>query len=144
MPSFRVQDKLTTRRLPEPAFRTSSPPGPILLLRSFFRPALPARELAISTVIFSFSILLRTGEWPVDFRGRLVAGNVVSARPAILTQVGCQSLGGSLLLLFSDDAHCDSWAARVGQLYRGESRLSLSNNSRRACLLWLSLPGSSK
>lgn len=59
----------------------------MLLLRSFFRPALPARELAMSTVMFSFSILFRTGDWPVDLRGRRVAGNVVSARPAILVVV---------------------------------------------------------
>lgn len=76
--------RLTMRRLPDPDFRTSRPPGPILLLRDFFLPPLPAKELATSTVMFSFSILFLTGECPVDFRGRRVAGKVESSRLAIV------------------------------------------------------------
>lgn len=59
----------------------------MLLLRDFFRLALPAKELAKSTVMFSFSILLRTGEWPVDFRGRRVDGIVTSAWVGILAML---------------------------------------------------------
>lgn len=69
-----------TRRFPDPGFSASNPPGPILLLRDFFLPPLPAKELATSTVMFSFSILLRTGECPVDFLGRRVDGIVASER----------------------------------------------------------------
>lgn len=85
----------TTRLLPEPGLRASSPPGPILLLLDFFRPPLPAKEEATSTVMFSLSILLRTGEWPVDLRGRRVEGTVASAWPdmvaaAMATQLSLQ------------------------------------------------------
>lgn len=68
----------TTRLLPEPGLRASSPPGPMLLLRDLFRPPFPAKELATSTVMFSLSILLRTGDCPVDLRGRRVEGTVAS------------------------------------------------------------------
>ena len=53
---------LTARLFPFPDFKTSMPPGPILLLRDFLQPALPAAVLATSTVMFSLSIFLRTGE----------------------------------------------------------------------------------
>jgi hypothetical protein len=68
----------------------------MLLLRDFFRPPLPAKELATSTVIFSLSIFLRTGDWPVDLRDRRVEGTVAS----ILSICRCDSdaKGGATLV----------------------------------------------
>lgn len=73
----------TTLRFPAPGLRTSSPPGPMLLLRDFFRPA--AMVLPTSTVAFSLSPSFRDGDWPpTDLRDLRVAGSVASARDAIL------------------------------------------------------------
>jgi len=78
-------EKLTARLFPLPDVSASRAPGPILLLRDFFRDS--AIVVPMSIVAFSLSTAF-LGETPVvDFRGRLVAGTVTSAWGAIVSVV---------------------------------------------------------
>lgn len=72
---------LTALRFPVPDLRISRPPGPILLLLDFLRPAAKPPSTPISMVAFSLSAAFRDGDRPVppmDLRVRRVAGNVTS------------------------------------------------------------------
>ena len=74
-----ISEKLlhTARLFPDPGFRTSKPPGPMLLLLDFL--SLEALEDETSMVAFSLSMAFRVGDSPpTDLLLRRVAGSVLS------------------------------------------------------------------
>lgn len=88
--SYQIAAEAATRhtalRLPFPFAKMSSPPGPILLLRDFFRFA--ASVLPSSTVEFSFPDVLDEGIWPpMDWRCRRNAGIVASPEKAMAMDI---------------------------------------------------------
>lgn len=61
----------TSLRLPVVSLRTSNPPGPMLLLRDFFRDALGASANVVeSTVLFSLFTVSGEGICAIDLRDR--------------------------------------------------------------------------
>jgi len=82
----------TALRFPVPDLRTSRPPGPMLLLLDFLRPAPIPPALPMSMVAFSFSDAFRDGDRPpppMDFRVLRVAGNVTSPWDDIVVKCDC-------------------------------------------------------
>ena len=82
----------TALRFPVPDLRTSRPPGPMLLLLDFLRPAPIPPALPMSIVAFSFSEAFRDGDRPpppMDFRVLRVAGNVTSPWDDIVVKCDC-------------------------------------------------------